>query len=34
MQKWLDDNDIRMHSTRNKGKWTVAERFKKLRVKE
>ena len=34
MQKWLDDNDIIMHSTRNKGKSVVVERFKKLRVKE
>ena len=27
MQKWLDDNDILMFSTRNEGKSVVAERF-------
>ena len=27
MQKWLDDNDILMFSTRNEGKSVAAERF-------
>ena len=26
-KKWLDDNDIKMYSTYNKGKSVVAERF-------
>ena len=33
MQKWLDDNDILMHSTHNEGKSVDAERFiKTLKV--
>ena len=27
MQKWLDDNDILLHSTHNEGKSLVTERF-------
>ena len=27
MQNWLDDNDILMYLTHNKGKSVVAERF-------
>ena len=27
MQEWLDNNDILMHSTYNKGKSVIAERF-------
>ena len=43
MQKWLDDDDILIHSTHNEGKLVVAERFiktfkgkiyKKLTTKE
>ena len=30
MQKWLNDSDILMYSTRNEGKLVVAERFIKL----
>ena len=26
-KKWLKDNDIKMHSAHNKGKFIVAERF-------
>ena len=27
MQKWLENNDILMHSTHSKGKSVIAERF-------
>ena len=34
MQEWLDNNDILMYSTHNKGKSVIAERFiKTLRAK-
>ena len=31
MQKWLDDNDISIHSTHNKGKSVISERFIRTR---